>query len=358
MLADPGAESAASDTTSPQTDLTNLREPLRFRREYVEKTVWGGRSLERVLGIELPAGKKIGETWELVDREDVNSVVVGGTFDGQTLGQLVRDHGQDLLGRSRPTPKGRFPLLVKFLDAAQNLSVQVHPDDAGAADQGEGSEAKTEAWYFLDSGPGGGVWCGLKSIVDADAVRSAMGTAQIVDHLAWWPVRAGQALMVPGGTIHAIGAGVQLLEVQQNSDTTWRIYDWDRLDEATGAPRDQHVAQAAEATRYDLSPRPPVGEVFLSHDSGAEVAPLARCRHFGMNRMRVTAPAELDTDGQFQIYVVISGAGVLVTSDEGRELRTDLARGDTLLLPAACGVHRLEPHGEEALDLVQLQATS
>ncbi|QDU65686.1 class I mannose-6-phosphate isomerase [Engelhardtia mirabilis] len=337
--------------------MANLREPLRFRREYVEKSVWGGRSLERVLGIDLPAGKRIGETWELVDRADVNSVVVGGTFDGRTLGQLVRDHGADLLGRSKPTPDGRFPLLVKFLDAAENLSVQVHPDDAGALAQGGTSEAKTEAWYFLDAGPEGGVWCGLKPGSERAAVEPAMGSAAIVEHLAWWPVKRGQALMVPGGTIHAIGAGVQLLEVQQNSDTTWRIYDWDRVDEATGQPRSQHVAQAAQSTRYDLSPRPPVGEVFLPHVTGAEMAPLARCRYFGMSRLRVTAPAELDTADQFQIYVAISGAGVLVTLDEGREQRTDIGRGDTLLVPAACGVHRFEPLGDEALDLVQLQAT-
>lgn len=342
--------------------MTRLREPLRFRREYVTKTVWGGRSLERVLGITLPDGDPIGETWELVDRADVDSVVLGGDFDGWTLSKLMAEHRDELLGRSKPTPQGRFPLLVKFLDAAAHLSVQVHPDDAGAAAQREGggedgeeqSEPKTEAWYFLEATDEGGVWCGLRPGSARETVEATYGTAGVVEHLAWWPVRRGQALLVPGGTVHAIGAGVQLLEVQQNSDTTWRIYDWDRIDRATGEPRAQHVRQAAAVTRYDRAARPPVDAVFLPLVPGAEAAPLARCRHFGMTRLRVTAPAELDTDGQFQIDVVVEGAGVLVTQHDGNERRTPLAPGDTLLVPAACGAHRLEPSSDRPLDLVQL----
>lgn len=338
--------------------MASLSEPLRFQREFVVKTVWGGRSLERVLGIELPDEKPIGETWEIVDREDVNSVVVGGSFAGWTLERLMAEHRDDLLGRIAPTPDGRFPLLVKFLDAAEHLSVQVHPDDAGAAAQGGASEPKTEAWYFLDATDEGGVWCGLGSGATRDGVEAGLGNRAIVDQLAWWPVRRGQALMVPGGTIHAIGAGVQLLEVQQNSDTTWRIYDWDRVDRGTGEPRAQHVRQAAEVTRYDLGTRPPVDEVFLPLVDGVDEAPLARCRHFGMSRWRVTGSAALDTRNQFQIYVVVEGAGSLTTADDrGGDRVTELATGDTLLLPAACGAHRLEPASDQPLGIVQLVGT-
>lgn len=330
--------------------MTSLRTSLRFTRHFVEKSVWGGRRLESTLGIELPPDVAIGETWELVDREGENSVVADGPHAGRSLGELVREHSQALLGSSPATPHGRFPLLVKFLDASSNLSVQVHPDDAGAERQGGSSEAKTEAWYFVDAEPDAGVWCGTRPGVDRAALERDLGQRAIVDHLSWWDARPGEALMVPGGSIHAIGAGVVLLEVQQNSDTTWRIYDWDRVDAKTGEPRPAHHAQAAEVMNPDLPPRPPVASTFLPHAEGLRAAPLARCRHFGMTRLAADAPAELSTEGRFQVLVAVGGSGAIgCAAEEPRPTPV----GTTLLIPADAERVRIDP-GPDGFDLIQL----
>lgn len=342
-------QSARLPTARPPT-VSDLRVPLRFARHFVEKSVWGGRALESALGIDLPPGVRIGETWEVVDRQGENSVVADGPLAGRTLGELVGEHREQLLGRSPATPQGRFPLLVKFLDASEHLSVQVHPDDAGAARQGGASEAKSEAWYFVEARPEAGVWCGLRPGTEREALERDLGSARVVEHLSWWPARPGEALMVPGGSIHAIGSGVVLLEVQQNSDTTWRIYDWDRVDGSTGAPRAVHLEQAAQVTRYDLAPRPPVQSVFLPLVEGIRAAPLQRCRHFGMTRLAVDAPAELDLEGRFQVLVVVGGEGA-VGSAHGEQL--PVTRGDTLLVPAAGERVRFEP-GPDGLDVIQL----
>ncbi|MEO0649403.1 MAG: type I phosphomannose isomerase catalytic subunit [Planctomycetota bacterium] len=330
--------------------MPRLTEPLRFTRHFVEKPVWGGRALEGALGIDLPPEAAIGETWEVVDREGENSVVAAGPHAGRTLGELVREHGDDLLGRSPATPHGRFPLLVKFLDASSNLSVQVHPDDAGAERQGSGSEPKTEAWYFVQAREGAGVWCGLREGTERAALERDLGRRAVVDHLSWWDARAGEALMVPGGAIHAIGAGVVLLEVQQNSDTTWRIYDWDRVDRSTGEPRPVHLEEAAEVVRHDLPARAPVPSVFLPQGEDLRAAPLARCRHFGMTRLEVQGASELSTGGQFQILVVVGGSGALASGGgETHEVRP----GSSYLIPAAAENVRFEP-GSDGLDVIQL----
>jgi mannose-6-phosphate isomerase len=330
--------------------VSDLHAPLRFTRHFVEKPVWGGRALESSLGIELPAGAAIGETWELVDREGENSVVAEGPLAGKTLNELVREHGAALLGSTPPTPAGRFPLLVKFLDASEHLSVQVHPDDEGAMRQGGGSEPKTEAWYFVDAAQGAGVWCGLEPGTERAALEAELGDRSMVERMCWWPARPGEALMVPGGSVHAIGAGVVLLEVQQNSDTTWRIYDWDRTDESTGAPRTVHLRQAAEVVRYDLPPRAPVPSVFLPLVEGVRAAPLARCRHFGMTRLEVLAGARIPTEGRFQVLVTVGGSGAIGSSPSNS---VPVRPGTTLLVPAAAESIDLLPDSG-GLDLIQL----
>ncbi len=338
------------DPTPPHAPVSDLHAPLRFTRHFVEKPVWGGRALESSLGIELPAGAAIGETWELVDREGENSVVAEGPLAGKTLNELVGEYGPELLGSSPATPAGRFPLLVKFLDASEHLSVQVHPDDEGASRQGADSEPKTEAWYFVDAAEGAGVWCGLEPGTERAALEAELGSRAMVDRMSWWPARPGEALMVPGGSVHAIGAGVVLLEVQQNSDTTWRIYDWDRIDETTGAARAVHLRQAAEVIRYDLPPRAPVASVFLPQAEGVRAAPLARCRHFGMTRLEVSAGARIPTEGRFQVLVTVGGSGAIGSSPSNS---VPVRPGTTLLVPAAAESVELLP-GSEGLDLIQL----
>jgi mannose-6-phosphate isomerase len=332
-----------------------LRDPLSFERHFVPKPAWGGRALESALGLALPPGMAVGETWEVVDRAQENSVVSAGPLAGCTLGALMQEYREELLGTASATPTGRFPLLVKFLDATGPLSVQVHPDEAGACAQGRGSEPKTEAWYYLRAEEGGGVWSGLRPGTDAATLVPNFGARAVVDHLSWWPVRAGQVQLVRGGTVHAIGAGVVLLEVQQNSDTTWRIYDWDRPGSEPGGPRPLHLAQAAAVTRYDLAPSPPQDPDFGPLVAGARVAPLVRCESFDLDRIDVNAPVQLGTGQQFQILVAVGGAGLLVAGRGGHETVSELRPGRSLLLPAALDRFRLEPDAGEGLALVRVR---
>lgn len=332
--------------------MTALHQPLRFQRVFLEK-VWGGRALERHPGIELPPGVSVGETWEVVDRPDQNSVVRGGPWAGRSLGDLVREHGPDLLGRARPNPRGRFPLLIKYLDASEALSVQVHPDEPTARRLGGPSESKTEAWYFLHAAPGGAVYSGLRSRVRPEQVRARLAERGLVDLLCRWPVRAGQCLTVRGGTVHAIGAGVTLLEVQQNSDTTYRLYDWDRpgLD---GRPREMHVEPGLAAIRYDDVAPAPAEPTEQQISAGVWVGLAAQTEFFRMRRLRLQALAGRSTEQQFKIYVVLSGGGLLSTSRGARE---PLAIGDVLLVPALAEAVEIQP-AAGGLEMLELDANA
>ncbi len=311
-----------------------LGHPLRFERIFLEK-VWGGRALERTPGIELPPEIRVGETWEVVDRDAERSIVSDGPFAGKTLGELVHEHGRELLGASRPTPEGRFPLLVKYIDASENLSIQVHPDKAAAARIGGTSEGKTEAWYILAAEPGSVVWCGLKAGVTREELAEHANEPGVETMLARWEVRPGDCITVPGGTVHAIGAGVTLLEVQQNSDTTYRIYDWGRVG-LDGNPRETHLEQALEVAAFGEKPRPPVRDS-EPDDAQAESSRvrLSHTDHFAIDVLEVRGRAELSTAGRFAVYSVVSGSGSLELDGREHTLRS----GDTLLLPASTPAH-------------------
>jgi mannose-6-phosphate isomerase len=337
--------------------MPSLTEPLRFRRHEVPKP-WGGRALERCPGIRLASAGAVGETWEVVDRPGENSVVDAGPHAGRTLGELVREHGRDLLGAARPTPHGRFPVLVKYIDAQKNLSVQVHPDEEGARSLGHGAEAKTEAWYVLavERDPRaaepklGRIYAGLKADLLPERFAEIAASRAVLSGLLSWDASPGTCMVVPGGTVHAIGAGVTLLEVQQNSDTTYRVWDWDRLGD-DGQPRPTHVAEALAAARFDLPQRPPIPPVFEPAGAHVERAPLARSRTFAMNLLRISARARLSTRNQFQIYAAVEGSGRLAPRTGAEAV--DVRQGDVWLVPAAAGFHDLEPTGER-LTLVQI----
>lgn len=332
--------------------MTSLHQPLRFQRVFLEK-VWGGRALEQHPGIRLPPGIPVGETWEIVDRADQNSIVSAGPWAGRCLADLVREHGGDLLGKARPNAQGRFPLLIKYLDASEALSVQVHPDEPTARRLGGRSESKTEAWYFLNATPGGAVFSGLRSRVRPEQVRAHLAERGLVDLLCRWPVRAGQCLTVRGGTVHAIGAGVTLLEVQQNSDTTYRLYDWDRpgLD---GRPREMHVEPGLAAIRYDAVPPAPAEPEESQLAPGVWVGLAARTEFFSMRRLRLEAAVQRSTEEQFKIYVVLAGSGRIRT-DRGEA--ESLAIGDVLLVPAAAGSVELVPDAAR-LEMLELDASA
>ncbi len=324
--------------------MTVALEPLRFERRFLEK-VWGGRALERKPGLVLPAGMKVGETWELVDREGENSIVAEGAHKGLSLRELMQRSAKEILGKAPPAKDGRFPLLVKYLDATENLSVQVHPDDEAARALGNGAEAKTEAWYVIDAAPGSALYAGLRPEVSARDFELVADGPGVVETLLRWEVQSGDCLLVPGGTVHAIGTGITILELQQNSDTTYRLWDWGR------SGREVHIEQALRCIRFGSPERPPMRAHWFEQGAGSWSAQLARSRHFGLNAVRIAQPVRRSTLSQFQIYAVMAGEGRL--SVRGSEAEWRLRPGDVWLVPAACGYHNLTPVGSELL-LVQM----
>ncbi len=314
-------------------------EPLRFERRLLEKA-WGGRALERRFGFALPPGARIGETWELVDRDGENSIVAAGAFRGRTLAELMRERGGEILGRASAGQRGRFPLLVKYIDARENLSVQVHPDAEAARRIGQGAEPKTEAWYVLDVAPGGVLYAGFRPQTRrAEFARVAAGPG-VVETLQRWDVREGDCVFVPGGTVHAIGGGVTILEVQENSDTTYRLWDWGRVG------REVHVEQALACVRFGEPPRPP-GRALEAPASAAGVrrSRLVSCDRFEMELLETAGRALTRATDRFQIYAVVGGRGKLCV--EGRSDGWPLAPGDVWLVPASCGGHALDTTGGE-----------
>ena len=303
--------------------------PALLERKILPK-VWGGRGLERVLGLPLPAGEAVGETWELYDRPDGSSRLHGSEA---TLADLLREHGEALLGRGvRKGHGGCFPLLIKYIDAADRLSVQVHPDDAQAREQDD--SGKTEAWVVLHAGPNARIVRGLQPGVTRTQFEAVAHTAAVEPLLHAFTPRTGDAVFVPHGTVHAIGPDVVLYEIQQNSDLTYRIYDW-------GRPRETHLQQALRAMLFD---QPPAATVTPEPIAGGGEW-LIRHELFRVRRLPIEAPAVLGTEGICKILTVTKGRGTLGWRSGGRHEPLHLRPGDTVLIPAATGSVFLSPVG-------------
>jgi mannose-6-phosphate isomerase len=225
--------------------------PLVFEPRFKER-VWGGRNLERLYGKALPPQAPIGESWEISDRPGDASVIANGPLAGRDLRWLMEQHGSEVLGAAAPTPSGRFPLLVKILDAQQDLSLQVHPPAEKAA--ALGGEPKTEMWFFTECQPGAMIYAGLKSRVTRDEFFQRLADGTVAECVHRLPVQAGDATFLPSGRLHALGAGCVLFEIQQNSDTTYRVFDWNRLG-LDGRPRELHIQESLECMDYhDVQP--------------------------------------------------------------------------------------------------------
>ena len=224
--------------------------PLTFRPIFKER-VWGGRSLARLYRKPLPAGAPIGESWEISDRPGDTSIVAHGPLAGKNLHWLVENRRTDLLGDAR-LEGGRFPLLIKLLDAQEKLSIQVHPPASRAAKLH--GEAKTEMWFIAEAAPGAKLYVGLKpGITRADFERRILD-GSVDECIHRLPVRTGDAVFLPSGRVHAIGAGLVIFEIQQNSDTTYRVFDWNRVG-LDGQPRELHLAQSLASIDFlDFEP--------------------------------------------------------------------------------------------------------
>jgi mannose-6-phosphate isomerase len=219
--------------------------PLIFQPIF-KTQVWGGRNLERLYGKPLPAGVSVGESWEISDRPEGVSVVANGPLAGSELRGLMEDRQVELIGRAQ-APKGRYPLLVKILDAQAALSLQVHPPSGAAARVG--GEPKTEMWYITDAAPGAELYLGLRPGTTRDRFLEEIKAGTVADCFHRLKVRPGDAVFLPSGRVHALGAGLVLFEIQQNSDTTYRVFDWNRLG-LNGQPRELHIPQALECIDF------------------------------------------------------------------------------------------------------------
>ncbi len=310
----------------------NVGYPLRFEPNY-RRYIWGGRRLESILGKRLEEDGNYAESWEIVDHGPDQSVVAAGRFAGVELGTIVREHGLELLGRHHPQPS--FPLLFKFLDARERLSVQVHPDDEMAAQLDPPQRGKTEAWVILATEPYSVVYAGLKRGFGREVLRHevAQGTTEVCLHEMTPGV--GDCIFLPAGVVHAAGAGLLIAEIQQASDVTYRLFDWNRVGK-DGKSRELNIAQGLEAINYDMAPvapqtPQPTGLAFVER--------LVQCEKFVLDRWRLSEPHPIGGDDRFHIVAVIEGS-VVVDGDPGGQ---PLQLGQTALLPAAAGAVTLSP---------------
>ncbi len=310
--------------------------PLRFEPLF-QRYLWGGYRLETLLHKHCGPGPAA-ESWEIVDHGEFQSKVAYGGLKGHTLRDLLQEYGPNLVGtaiwqkiNADHVPahlKGRFPLLFKFLDADQVLSVQVHPDDQYGATLDPPDLGKTEAWYVMAADPGARIYSGLKAGVTQANFVEAIAAGQTEAALHRFEPQPGDVVFIPAGTIHALGAGLVIAEIQQASNTTFRVYDWDRLD-AAGNPRPLHVDHALAVTDFDRGPVEPI-RIASAASPTAEYHSLISCEQFVLERYRIHQPITLSNQGSFQILAVTNGQ-VLIDQDPSG---LSLDRGETILIPA------------------------
>jgi mannose-6-phosphate isomerase len=318
--------------------------PLRFEPIY-QYRLWGGRHLADLLTAPLPIGP-VGEAWILSDRDDHQSRVANGPLKGQTIGQLLEQFPEQLLGTLSQRFR-RFPLLLKFLDVHEMLSVQVHPTKANANLLPAGETAKTEAWVVLEAGTQSRIYAGLTLGTTAADLRRALLNGTVADHLACLTPKAGDAVFVPAGTVHSLGGDLVVFEIQQNSDVTFRLYDWDHVDAKTGKPRALQVDQALACIDFAEGP---VGRVtpLVETTSPVERERLFHCEHFWLWRLRGQSPFSVGAVGVPRIMVCIEGAGQV--EHGGATYAT--GKGDVFVLPAAIGKCAFRPRG--AVNLLEI----
>jgi mannose-6-phosphate isomerase len=300
--------------------MLNWNSPLLFKPIFQER-IWGGRKLAELFGKDLPADTHIGESWEIVDRPEAQSVVRDGPLRGKTLHELWTQHRKEIFGDVPDGP--RFPLLVKLLDAREKLSLQVHPPEKIAAKLG--GEPKTEFWYVAAAAPGAELFVGLQKAMTRDQFEEALRSGTIAEHVHSVSIKADETMFLPAGRLHAVGPGNLLVEIQQNSDTTYRVFDWDRVDHE-GEPRELHVDQALQCIDFnDVGPKliEPKGELLVRHES------------FEIQKWKLDSAREIAPLGQFAIVCCLTGS--IQCDDVG------LVPGEFLLVPAQLQDRRIEP---------------
>ncbi len=315
--------------------------PLRFAPIY-QYRLWGGRRLADLLTAPLPSDGPIGEAWLLSDRDDHSSKVAAGPLKGSTIRQLLEQSPDQMLGKLAGRFR-RFPVLLKFLDAREKLSVQVHPKDGQKDYIPPGESGKTEAWVVLEASPASCIYAGLKPGNTRADLEQALANRRLADHLASFTPRVGDAVFLRAGTVHSL-SGLVVFEVQENSDVTFRLSDWDRIDPTTGKPRPLQVEQAIACLDFEQVAIGPVAPVV------EQAAPVLRerlfhCEHFSVWRQTGQSPFTVGAEGTPRVLVCIVGEGDL----EHGGTNYHVGRGDVVLLPAEVGACVCRPHNAISL---------
>jgi len=293
--------------------------PLKFKPIYKQR-IWGGQKLREFFNKDIPPGEKIGESWELADLPDDKSVIASGELAGQTLSSVIQKYPKEITGDENFS--GPFPLLIKILDAEDILSVQVHPDEQTCQRLGKGVP-KTECWYIISAVTGAVIYKGLKKGVTKELFAEAVEKGNVAEMLAKVPVEQGQCHFLPAGTAHAIGPGLLIAEIQTPSDTTYRVFDWSRVDD-TGKARQLHIEEALESIHFDAS-----GDNLSVTTAGR----LIDCEYFKIDKGHEAKGCELLlSPGKMKTLIILTGSGT-ITGAEGNPVK--FKAGDTLLVPAA-----------------------
>jgi mannose-6-phosphate isomerase len=314
-------------------------QPIRFEPIF-RSYIWGGDRLASQLGKKPPGSGIWAESWEIVDHREGESVVSEGPLAGWTLRQLIESFPLEILGKDAPSE--RFPLLLKYLDCERVLSVQVHPNDEYGAKMAQPDRGKTEAWYVIEAVPGAKLYAGLKPGVDRQSLEKAVAEERTEDCLHVLYPNPGDCVYIPAGTLHALGEGLLVAEIQQASDCTFRLYDWNRVDK-DGKPRQLHIEQALEVTDFESGPIQAVEKIEPLPNQARR---LVECDKFALDEYDRAGSYEIHSD-QWAIVTVPKGSASIRSQQETFEM----SRGQSLLVPAACKDAILEVH-EQSVVLV------
>lgn len=309
--------------------------PYKFHR-LLKSVLWGGDSMAEFKGLEIDV-PNVGESWELSGVEGNESVVKGGEDDGLTLSQLIERHKGALVGEAVYQQHGnKFPLLVKIIDAGKDLSLQVHPNDELARER-HNCFGKTEMWYLIDHKPGAKILSGMSQAITPEEYEQRVANNTILDVVAQHESHVGDVFFLPSGRIHGIGGGNLIAEVQQTSDITYRVYDYDRRD-ANGNARELHVEQARDAIDYT------VYDSYVLPNPGSQVGDvdLVKCPYFDVHRIVLDGVDTIKNDNDSFLIIMCLKGTLVITDENGNE--TPMHRGETILVPASLKTLQLDGH--------------
>ena len=314
-------------------------DPLVFE-PYFRAQIWGGRQLEPYMGRPLPAEGPFGEAWILSDQPLHVSRVADGPFEGSTLAELWASRLADLVGPDKPMPK-RFPLLLKYLDCQQHLSVQVHPNDELVRRLHPDESGKTECWVVIEAAPEARIYAGLRAGITQRDLEWHLDAGTVAECLHSFVPKKGQFLFLPAGTVHAAGGGLLLAEVQQSSDVTYRLYDWNRVG-PDGKPRPLHREEALASIDWSAGPAIPISSLSLTEppDENHRES-LVTCGYFTVERFHLATPLDMPYVGQLSAWMILDGDAVLSSGETG--YRRSFRPGEAVLVPATAESLRWSP---------------